>query len=132
MPSRVAPALVFAVGLLVGTACEQGPCNTVVDPAIEVFITDSVTGEPRAGPARGVVEEGAYSDSLRLGGGNTGSDGRVVWISRVAAHDRVGIYTVRIVADGYLDWQRTGVPALDWGHCGITTVTLYARLVPAP
>ena len=113
-------------------ACDRGPCVLTVDPAIEVFITDSVTGEPRAGPARGVVEEGTYSDSLQRGKGNYSSDGSIIWISRAAAHGRVGSYSVRVVAAGYLDWQRTGVRALESGYCGITTVTLHARLVPAP
>jgi hypothetical protein len=91
-----------------------------------VFVRDAQTGVPLAAEARGVVQEGAYVDSLRLdplqhppqstlvGGGN-----------------RAGTYTVTVERQGSRPWQRSGV-VVGRGACGIVTVTLVAELEPNP
>ena len=121
------PIIQLALLLLMSQACNPGPCDATVNPAILAWITDSLTGEPRAQLARGAVQDGAYSDSLQLRSYNDGA-----WVSRAAAYGRVGIYTVTVVADGYFEWQRTGVRALQSGYCGIETVRVDVRLVPGP
>jgi hypothetical protein len=118
------------LGLVVcisGAACELPvDCDTGVEPTIDVIITDSVTGEPRAREAWGDAASGGFTDSLRL----HLATGNLVWLSR-AAWVPGGVYTVRVFADGYAPWQRAGVRSRS-ERCGTVTVTIEARLVPLP
>ena len=120
------------VGILSAMACYgpeatgPGACIALAVPAIVVSITDSVSAQPRAAIASGEVQDGAYVDTLRNGVTFTGDS-----LRRGAAVDRPGVYTVRVRAPGYQNWQRTGVAAPSNG-CLPVTAFLDARLQPVP
>jgi hypothetical protein len=120
------PVLVVVVAAML-SACSDttATCPPRVPlPAVDVEIREAGTDLPLAAAARGAVRDGAYTDSLQPGR----SDGGVL-VSRRAAFERPGIYTVEIVAPGYAMWQRTGVVALE-GACGVVSATLLAILEP--
>ncbi|HET6777637.1 MAG TPA: hypothetical protein VFH26_01985 [Gemmatimonadales bacterium] len=114
--------LVFLTGCGTEPTCTQG-----VEPAIVVEIRDGFDGTPLAGSSRGAVQEGQFVDSLRP----YGSFGNGVLISRAAADERPGVYTVTVEHDGYLTWRVEGV-RVQRGSCNVETVQLTAGLQPAP
>lgn len=116
-------SLAFA---LFTTACDAvfpGACTAETEPAIEVEVTDSATGEPAAGGATGVLVDGAYSDSLRVIGLDADGEGLLLG----GAFERPGTYDVRVEKGGYQVWTREGV-RVRGGDCGPRTVRLTARL----
>jgi hypothetical protein len=120
----------FTVGLascavVAGCGEYTGPCTLTIDPAIVVAIRHANTGAPLADSATGVVIDGAYSDSLRLSGGNG------AWLTRRAADERPGVYTVFVSRPGFRNWSTSGVRARG-GDCHVRTVWLDAALVPLP
>ena len=105
-------------------ACDFGEkCTLNIQPGIIVTIVDSITNEPRAAEAVGVAQGGSFSDSLRP----YSIDGQGVMLSRAAADERPGIYTVRIQASGYRDWVRTNV-RVQSGDCHVEPAVLTAQL----
>jgi hypothetical protein len=117
----------FVLGALLASGCvDQGPCTLVVEPVVMVWISDSVSGGPRAGEARGWIQEGSQTDSL-IPGVWSGSG---VMLAR-QAYARFRTFTVAVNADGYAPWQRTGVRSRS-DHCGVIPVRVDARLVPLP
>lgn len=121
-----------ALALLGLGACEPtGPyaCTASVEPGIVVYISDARSGAPRAQFATGIVREGAFSDSLRPHSyDGLGEEGMR---SRQAAYERAGRYSVEVRHAGYQTWVRTDVRVRE-GGCHVQTVTLAARLQPAP
>jgi hypothetical protein len=104
----------------------HGACTTEAVPGIVVTISDSVTGTPTAEIASGAVRDGAYEDELRpfvYEGHNM--------LSRAAAYERPGRYTVEITAPGYLPWRADNV-RVDAGECHVATANLSAKLQLAP
>ena len=91
--------------LVIGCGTEPN-CTQGVYPAIVVEIRDGFDDAPLAESARGLVQEGEFVDSLRP----YGSVGNGVLISRAAADERSGVYTVIVEHDGYLQWRADGVP----------------------
>ena len=110
-----------------GVGCDAGSpvvCPAVEEPAVVVEVADATTSEAIAEEARGVLIDGAYSDSLRAIA--TNAEGEDFLLG--GAYERVGTYEVRIEKDGYGAWIREGVK-VGSGDCGTETVRLTARLV---
>lgn len=108
--------------------CSTAPiCTLSVDPGIIVTIRDATDGSPIAATARGLVRDGTFSDSLRPFGGL--GDGTL--ISRAAADERPGVYTVTVEHLGYAPWQRIGVRVRP-GECHVASAQLTADLQPIP
>jgi hypothetical protein len=116
------PALAFSA------ACsDQGPiaaCAATRSIAIEVAVTDSISGLGRADSASGLVQAGSYTDSLvSLGGSAT----------LLFGGDQLGTYNVTLSRPGYAPWSRTGVAVTRKSVCGsVIPVHLDARLQPGP
>ena len=100
-----------------GTVCPQS-----VEPAIRVEVRDAATGAAAAEDATGFVRDGAYTDSLRVTGGD--SSGAFIMS---AAEERAGTYDVFIEKAGYRNWMQSGVRVRS-GECNVMTVTLQAQL----
>ncbi len=109
-------------------------CTAIIEPAIEVFLVDGVTGMeglPGLGlsaelTARrfGTVRNGGYVDSLRI---KTLSEDALHSVA--AADERPGRYDVLVRIDGYGDWRALGV-TVEGGVCHVQTVELRAVLQP--
>jgi len=110
-------------GILYGSGRES--CSASVEPAVVVEIRDARTGVPLAGSARGVVRDGAYVDSLRPHGG---AGTPYVLMSRAAAKERPGTYSVNVQAPGYQVWTLDGV-VVSSDQCHVRTRRLRAELV---
>ena len=104
-------------------------CTAHAAPGLDVEIRDRSTGVPIADSARGVAREGAYVDSLRPG--TMLSTAPSDLLSRVGAYERAGTYSIRIERAGYQPWDTAGVRVIA-GTCHVTTVRVFARLVPVP
>ena len=110
--------------LAAGCADSSGVvCPAVIRPGIEVEVRDAVTDEPLADLARGIVEDGAFADSLRV----ISYDAAMVPSVLGAAGERPGIYNVRIERAGYEAWDTAGV-SVQAGECGVIPVQLLAHL----
>ena len=96
-------------------------CTGEFVPGVVVEVRDSLSGAPLAQGARGVVREGAFTDSLRP---------RTV-ASLQAAGERPGNYTVTVVHSGYAEWVLPGVQ-VQHGVCHVRTAIVQALLQPAP
>ncbi len=120
--------LLSSVVIAAGCHLDSFACTAHIQPGIIVTIIDSATGEPRAAQASGVAQVGSFTDSLRP----YGYDGQpLAMISRHAADERPGTYTVTIHAPGYRDWQGPGL-RVSPGECHVQTVSVDARLQSAP
>lgn len=100
-----------------------GMCDTGIAPGIVVEIRDAHTGEAIADSASGFAIDGTFSDSLAPF--SASGDGRLV--SRHAAAEREGTYTVIVTRPGYQNWSVSGV-RVDEGDCHAETAYLVARL----
>ena len=114
--------------LTLASACsDQGPiaaCTATRSIAIEVAVTDSISGLGRADSATGLVQAGSYSDSLVVfsGAANTLFGG-----------DRLGTYSVTISRPGYATWTRSGIAVTQKSICGsVIPAQLDALLQPVP
>jgi hypothetical protein len=97
-----------------------------VVPGVVVEIRDAEDDSPQAAGSRGAVHEGAFTDSLRP---HAGAGDQMV--SRAAADERPGRYTVRIEHDGCATWEATGV-RVRRDECHVITAELTARLERRP
>lgn len=100
-------------------------CSYWLLPAITVEVTDEVTGSRLTSNVTGVVRDGAYTDSLRVGGCNATNPGTLC-----AALERRGTYDVAVTSIGYQAWSTRGVVVTN-GSCHVNTVALKAKLVRA-
>ena len=126
----------FLRPLLIGLACTLTAncsdifghvCTLEARAGIVVEIRDGQTATPVADSATGAVVEMTFMDSLLPAG--TDSLGRL--LSRAAAFERAGIYTVFVTRHGYTNWSQGGV-RVTRGECHVNTVRLTAGLQPAP
>jgi len=98
-------------------------CAAAYTPSVLAHVTDSVTGTPLAQTAAGVIQDRTIVDSLRYFGPP----------DQMAGGGKPGTYAVTITRAGYADWKLTNVVVTPTGYCNtVNTVTLQARLVPAP
>lgn len=118
---RTVSLSVLALPLL--WACSNLPvmCTDVALPAIVVDVQDSITGANLVAGTRGVVQDGAFVDSLHL----YSSSGLQ------AATERAGTYALTVAHVGYADWSRSSI-RVRRDACHVQTVTVQARLTPSP
>jgi len=116
------PVVMSAVG-----CSDYGPnaaCTATRPIAIEVAVTDSISGLGRADSATGFVQSGSYTDSLVSILGSA---------TLLAGGDRLGTYTISISRPGYASWSRSGIHVTQRSICGVVLpVRLDARLQPGP
>ena len=103
-------------------ACDPGACTTEVVPGVVVEIRDADDDTPLAAGARGAVRDGGFTDSLRP---HAGAGEQM--LSRAAADERPGLYTVRVEHAGYAEWVEMGIRVGEDG-CHVATAELTARL----
>jgi hypothetical protein len=120
------PVVVLALAAACGNDLEPA-CLPVARPAVEVEVRDAATEGFRADLARGAVQDGAFTDSLRIVavGGPRGAPSALG-----AAWERPGTYSIRIEREGYQLWDTSGVH-VQADQCGASPVKFVARLSPA-
>ena len=118
---RTSSLSVLALPLL--WACSNLPvmCTDVALPAIVVDVQDSITGANLVVGTRGVVQDGAFVDSLHLYSPS----------GLQAASERAGTYALTVAHVGYADWSRSSI-RVRRDACHVQTVTVQARLKPSP
>jgi hypothetical protein len=116
-------AYLFGVIAFLLGACTEPGCTLVAVPGVVVEIRDGADGAPLAATARGLVQDGSYTDSLELFGAAESGEA----ISRAAAIERPGVYAVVVEHDGYEQWRREGV-RVRGGDCHVRTEHLRADL----
>jgi len=124
------PVSVSAALMLSAAACSDGAapaCPPVERLAVEVEVRDVQTEEFRADSARGVVQDGNFTDSLVIVR-YEGAD--IVPAALGAAYGRPGTYAIGIERAGYQPWDTAGVRVIA-DECGPITAHLVARLSPA-
>jgi len=121
--------VLIGIGLATATwSCgltDPGACTTSIEPGIVVTIQDAIDRTPLAETAIGNVYDGTYVGPL-VPNGFLG-DGTM--ISRKAADERPGRYTVVVTHPGYREWRVENV-VVRAGACHVGTVNLVAALVP--
>jgi len=91
-------SVLFLLAVPLAAACQDpGACTLNVLPAVEGEVRDRVTNDYLATTPRGVVREGAFQDSLRVGGTTFENPPRVA--SLLGADQRTGRYVVPVEAD---------------------------------
>jgi hypothetical protein len=108
-------------------SCGTEPtCTQEVRPGVVVEIRDAFDDTPLAANARGAVHDATFVDSLRP----YGSVGNGTLVSRAAADERPGDYTIRVESDGYPPWE--GTARVRGDECHVETVQLSVYLQRAP
>jgi hypothetical protein len=102
-------------------------CTAHIQPGIVVEIRAKADNEPLAYSAQGRVSSGSYTDSLKPGETLT-SDPRTM-VSRQAAHERPGTYSVEVAVAGFQPVEFQNVTVLP-GQCHVQTAYLQALLEP--
>jgi len=102
---------------------DPGACTTSIEPGIVVTIRDAIDGTPLAETASGNVYDGTYVGPLVP----YGFLGDGTMISRKAADERPGRYTVAVTHPGYREWRVENV-VVRAGECHVRTVDLLAEL----
>lgn len=135
MPGRCLACLA-AVAFLAG--CDVGggyACTAESVPGLSVRVLDAATGAPLACSAVLVARDRGFTDSVSvatwLGRPPSDTTGTcALWPAAdvlSAAHERPGVYEVRVERAGYRPWTRTGV-RVTADRCHVRTVHLDARL----
>jgi hypothetical protein len=108
-------------------------CAGVLLPGIEVTVVDARTGAYAAEGAVGAIDDGAYSETLRVWGhiASPSVPVQLVATTLAGADERPGTYAIRIEKPGYSPWERSGVRVTK-GLCNVNTVRLRAELQPLP
>jgi hypothetical protein len=102
-------------------------CTANIVPGLVVKVHDATTGAAIAAGAVGIATDGAYRDSLRVGG--MSSDGTPE--SLAGADERAGTYTVQVSKAGYDVWSESAI-RVSPGTCHVQTVVLTANLTVTP
>ena len=118
-------AFVF-LPLMLGACGADQFCPGDVAPGIVVQVRDAATEVSVAALARGEIRSGSYTDSLAP----YEVDAEGILTSLTAGRGRPGTYEIRIEAEGYHPWVRTGVVVGSYA-CGAVTENVRADLVPA-
>ena len=125
-------AVLCMLGCAVASGCNLADvsCPQIAAPAVLLQIREAGTGFPAADGARGIVQDGTYSDSLRV----------VAWeppaapdtkLYMAAAFDRPGTYSVTLEKQGYQTFQQAGV-VVGTNECGTEQAQITVMLVPVP
>ena len=116
--------------LLLTTACSESFfCTDDIRPAVEVEVRDRVTHDFLSITPRGVVREGTFQDSLRVGGTTGENPPRVTRL--LGADERTGRYVVQVEADGYQPWDTAGI-RVTADECHVRTARFTAALEAVP
>lgn len=125
-PLSRAPWVVLVLPLL-GLACSlSDPVDcTLGGPefAVEASFHDSVTRERLIGPTLGMIQDGAYTDSLQASA--VDSDGMVAQMA--AGLERRGTYRLTAKRDGYKAYTQSGIQ-VNSSSCGVMPVFLFVYL----
>ena len=122
---------VFAAAFVI-VACSSsdysGPiCTADFRAGLVVYVHDSLSDTPIASGASLVARDGAYKDSVAFPAGRTDLNASPL----SSAGERAGTYQVTVTKPGNLPWTKSNV-VVTANECHVNTVTLTARLVPAP
>jgi hypothetical protein len=118
---RFIPALALIAACQNGSTSPIAYCTAPRSIAVLVIPLDSVTQASVATGAHGVVQSGAYVDSLHLSFDGVLEGG-----------DQLGTYEITLERPGYHDWIRTSVQVTRKGPCGnVIPVRLTALLQPS-
>jgi hypothetical protein len=126
MPSYLA-RWTWVIGAGFSLGCGTEVCTLDVLPAVIVEIRDGFDAAPLAENASGVVRDGTYTDSLQP----YASVGNGTLVSRAAAYERAGVYSVIVQHPGYAEWRVDGVRVRE-GDCHVEPVELTANLQRTP
>lgn len=124
--ARSAPAVATA-SLLMLAGCSNGSmplayCTAPRSLAVEVTVTDSVSGLPLAQGASGLLHNSARTDTLYQVQGSA---------LVMAGGSHLGTYSIDLSRAGYAGWHRGGIVVDQTGSCGnVMPVQLQARLAP--
>ena len=121
---RQARAALVVLSIAAAACDDPVACTLAIEPAIEALVVDSVTGEPAAADALGVLVLGGEQLPMILTG--TDIEGRPLVL---AGGDEPGSYDVRIEKAGYDPWTRDDVE-VESNDCGVVTERFEARLQP--
>ena len=128
------PFAFIVIGALVASGCAAAPtsstdvlCTLNLEPALVVYVSDSVSAAPLAARAVGVARDGGFVDTLRPKLFSSAG----VLVARSGADERAGTYRVSISVSGYQDWTSAAI-VVTRNVCHVNTQTLQARLRPAP
>ena len=116
----------LAIALMPIAACALiagQDCSTDIRFAVNVKVTDSVTGATIASGAQLVVWDGQYVDSTSIPAGHPEMD---AWDLK-AAGERAGAYTVFVRKTGYREWVRSGVVSTST-KCHVNGINITARM----
>jgi hypothetical protein len=101
-------------------------CTVVSQPAIQLTVVDSASGQSAALRAVNItVRTGALRDSLFVPSFAAGAPPFTVGIG----YERPGTYDLMVSASGYRDWARAGI-VVEHDLCHVITVNVTARLQP--
>ena len=92
-------------------------------PGIVVEIRDATNGRAIADLAKVIVQDGAFTDSLRPA--ESSSPQLADLFSRHAAFERAGTYSVHVERTGYSSWDTVGIEVAK-GVCHVSTQRLQA------
>jgi hypothetical protein len=127
MAPRTPPLrLALAAGLLTGCGTEPAACTQEVRPGVVLELRDAFDGAALAEGARGAVHDGGFIDSLRP----YGRLGNGTLVSRAAADERPGDYSVRVEHEGYYAWE--GGVRVRHDGCHVETVRWSVYLTRLP
>ena len=123
---RTRAVTLLVVTSIVVTACDNpGACTLGIEPAIEIVVNDSITGEAAATDAVGILIMG--SEQLPMSIVGVDPEGRP---NLLAGGGEPGEYDVRVEKSGYETWRRDGIE-VESNNCGLITERFEARLQPA-
>ena len=123
----------LASSLALGAACSRASstdpggiiCTAIAVAGINVTVVDSATGQPAAFAGLWVrAKEGSYTDSSTM----SFTDGQTGAVRMALTYERAGTYAVTVHANGYQDWNKSGV-VVTKDACHVIGVQLTARLV---
>ena len=110
-------------------AIVDATCTGVIVPGIIVEIRDAADGKAIADLAAGIVQDGAFTDSLRPA--ESSSSQLADLYSRQSAFERPGTYAVHVERAGYSSWDTAGI-VVTKEVCHVSTVRLNAALSRTP
>jgi hypothetical protein len=129
MHPNCARVLVLLLLPTVAACTDFGRCVGGREYAITIEMRPTLVGVA-SGTAFGAIQEGAYTDSLRLVA-LLGADTSVQAAILAAGIGRPGTYAASIRRSGFANWDTSGVQVRE-GECALATVSLRVKLEPAP
>jgi len=103
-------------------ACSDNPgfCTAVEIPGVRLKVTDSSTGVALACSANAWLIEGEFMERLEPTGNCSAPDSLASpWME--GAYERPGVYTILVMANGYLPWVKSNVE-VKLGPCHVVGV----------